>query len=366
MALINVFWSYARFDDNNDSGKIHQLFDDINKEYQAITGENSDSSFIDLDIQWGDDWKKVISQSISNLPFFIAVITPSYFKSPNCMDELRNFLNIAKKEGDALLLPIYYIQVDDFPETDPNFVILRKILATNYKDWRSLRLNPRNDHEYRRAVNAIAIELRRRNIALEDSPLKTINESENDDSLGLIDQVVDIEEVIDDFVSVQEDINTTMDAITNTLNRGSSEIREANSHNQPMSAKLILMKKAARELEAPVDELFELSKKHALIVESLDRRIIAYFELMSIIQTEENIEQICKLEESLNDLAESFSSTTSSLQSTMKDTELIARMTRDFRPIIRKQNTALTLIQESNYAFKRWGEQIKTLGLRCN
>ena len=43
--------------------------------------------------------------------FFIPILTPSYFRSEACRDELEKFLQVGEGDADAgtSILPIYYI-----------------------------------------------------------------------------------------------------------------------------------------------------------------------------------------------------------------------------------------------------------------
>ena len=62
------------------------------------------------DISWGDCWKERINSSLDTTTFLIPVITPGFFKSEYCREELSRFLDRERKLGrDDLILPVYYI-----------------------------------------------------------------------------------------------------------------------------------------------------------------------------------------------------------------------------------------------------------------
>ena len=67
--------------------------------------------FQDRDIQWGQNWKRRIEKSLDEeVTFLIPIITPSFFKSKACRDELGRFLERERRlNRDDLILPVYYV-----------------------------------------------------------------------------------------------------------------------------------------------------------------------------------------------------------------------------------------------------------------
>jgi parallel beta-helix repeat protein len=136
-----AFLSYVRFDDKPD-GRITELRKRLSIELQQQTTEEF-PIFQDInDIEWGQQWRRAIEGTLDIVTFLIAIITPNFFKSQPCRDELDRFLKHEKALGrDDLVLPVYYIESSVFnnarqPDADP----LATILADhNYVDWRELR-----------------------------------------------------------------------------------------------------------------------------------------------------------------------------------------------------------------------------------
>ncbi len=74
------FWSYVHANDEVDMGRVTQLAIDIVGHYRAITGE-SIRLFLDRDdLHWGDQWREQVAEALSNVAFFIPVVTPRYFQ----------------------------------------------------------------------------------------------------------------------------------------------------------------------------------------------------------------------------------------------------------------------------------------------
>ncbi|HMG04953.1 MAG TPA: toll/interleukin-1 receptor domain-containing protein [Chthoniobacterales bacterium] len=105
-----AFFSYARFDDSRDNGRVSQLRDRLAREVRAQTGDSFEIWQDRTSIQWGEQWKERIDHAIDTLTFLIVVVTPSWFKSAACRGEFERFLGVEKKRGRAdLILPIVYI-----------------------------------------------------------------------------------------------------------------------------------------------------------------------------------------------------------------------------------------------------------------
>lgn len=105
-----AFFSYARFDDSRDNGRVSDLGDRLAREVRAQTGELFEIWQDRKSIQWGEQWKERIEHAIDTLTFLIVVVTPSWFKSAACRAEFERFRAVEKERGRAdLILPIVYI-----------------------------------------------------------------------------------------------------------------------------------------------------------------------------------------------------------------------------------------------------------------
>jgi len=107
-----AFMSYARSDDDRFRS-LTQFREDLSAEVQRQIGEEF-SIFQDReDIRGGPNWKKRIEESIDEVTFLIPIITPSFFRSLYCRDELQQFIEHEKKlERNDLILPVYYVSCD--------------------------------------------------------------------------------------------------------------------------------------------------------------------------------------------------------------------------------------------------------------
>src|SRR3954447_10768372 len=78
------------------------------------------------DIHWGQNWEQRIKSALTEeITFLMPIITPSFFNSQPCREELERFLEVEKKlKRSDLILPIYFVDtpVLNYPElrvTDP-------------------------------------------------------------------------------------------------------------------------------------------------------------------------------------------------------------------------------------------------------
>jgi hypothetical protein len=157
-----AFLSYVRFNDNYDEGKISELCKRLSEEIRAQSGREFDIFQDKKDIRIGDVWRQSISQALDNSLFFIAIITPNFFNSKYCREELSYFIEKeASINQTGLILPIYYITCksieDETVRSSDNLANL--ISSRNIFDWRDLRFESFSDPKIRRKLASLASEI---------------------------------------------------------------------------------------------------------------------------------------------------------------------------------------------------------------
>ncbi len=137
-----AFMSYVRFEDQHENGRLTQFRERLSAEVRMQTGEEFPIFQDRNDIKWGQNWKDRLDGAIDEVTFFIPIITPGFFKSPYCRQELQQFLEREQKLGrNDLILPVYYVRTpalnDDAKRAADQ---LAQAIATHqYADWRELR-----------------------------------------------------------------------------------------------------------------------------------------------------------------------------------------------------------------------------------
>jgi len=140
-----AFMSYVRVDDQHEGGQITQLLERLSGEVRMQTGQVFEIFQDRNHIAWGQQWKERFDDSLDEVTFFIPVITPAFFFSPMCREELERFLKREEKLGRTdLILPVYYVECATLSdEAKREKDQLAKTIATRqYADWRGLRFEP--------------------------------------------------------------------------------------------------------------------------------------------------------------------------------------------------------------------------------
>lgn len=158
-----AFMSYVRFQDDHDEGRLTEFRQRLSVEVRVHTGEEFPIFQDRNDIQWGQNWKQRIEESLDEVVFLIPIITPGFFKSPACRDELKRFLEREKKlKRNDLILPVYYV---DCPLLNDEAKLksdkLAQVIAShNYADWRELRFEPLTSPQVGKTLAKLAIQVR--------------------------------------------------------------------------------------------------------------------------------------------------------------------------------------------------------------
>jgi CheY-like chemotaxis protein len=155
-----AFLSYTRLDDEYFGGAITSLRRLLELGVQVVTGDRTFNIFQDVDsIEFGQKWKKRLTEAISTSRFLIPIVTPLFFKSDPCRDELRQFIEHEKSLGrDDLILPVYFVTapVLERPELLRDDTLASEVASRQRYDWRVQADLPPNDPQIRRAVRELA------------------------------------------------------------------------------------------------------------------------------------------------------------------------------------------------------------------
>ena len=110
-------------------------------------------------IQWGDEWRSRIDTALQQTTFFLPVVTPLFFNSQECRNELLKFSGYARSLGATeLLLPLLYVDVRELDENSSDEA-KALIAKRQWFDCRHLRLLDEDSEGYSRTVNELAMSL---------------------------------------------------------------------------------------------------------------------------------------------------------------------------------------------------------------
>jgi hypothetical protein len=156
-----AFLSYDHLDDRY--GHISQFRERLADEVCIQTGEVFLIFQDRSDIQWGENWRARIDESLESVAFIIPIITPSFFKSEYCRSELRQFLEREKElSRKDLVLPVYYVGTPllDDAKRRAEDKLAREIAERQYADWRELRFEPFDSPRVGKEMERLASQIR--------------------------------------------------------------------------------------------------------------------------------------------------------------------------------------------------------------
>jgi len=167
-----AFLSYAHFDFEHNEPRLRRDMEFLRGEVRQQTGEEF-LIFIDReDILWGQEWQARIDNALKETTILIPLITPSFFKSPYCRDELSTFLELeAKVKRGALIFPIYYVDMGLTDESEQKRdKLVRYVASRQYVDWQDIRLDAPSSPKVLKLLSAHARQLAK---ALKDATPET-------------------------------------------------------------------------------------------------------------------------------------------------------------------------------------------------
>jgi hypothetical protein len=134
------FLSYTRLDDEFFGGAVTSLRRLLELGVQVVSGDRTFEMFQDVDgIELGQKWKDRLGEAITASTLFIPILTPLFFTSDPCRDELRDFAEHEQSLGrDDLILPIYFVTTPalERPELTKSDPLASLIASRQRFDWR--------------------------------------------------------------------------------------------------------------------------------------------------------------------------------------------------------------------------------------
>jgi hypothetical protein len=157
--------SYAHFDDDHDHQWLSKFIKRLSAEVRSKTGVEFPIFQERDDITWGEHWQSRIEETLYDVPLFIPILTPSYFKSKGCRAELQRFLQNERDRGrQDLVLPLHYVTVDELEDeakraADTDMVVLA---SRQIRDVRRLRGKDLKSATCRKVLETLAEQLKNR------------------------------------------------------------------------------------------------------------------------------------------------------------------------------------------------------------
>jgi CheY-like chemotaxis protein len=154
------FLSYTHKDDEFFGGYITEFRKMLENAVHVVSGERAFELFQDSEgIVIGNNWRKRLSEAIDDSSFLVPMLTPLYFNSGPCREELTEFLEHERSlERDDLMLPVYFVTSAKLekPEEQARDPLAVEVARRQVYDWREQALIPLQEGTSRKAMIALA------------------------------------------------------------------------------------------------------------------------------------------------------------------------------------------------------------------
>lgn len=385
LTTATAFWSYAHSD--NEEGQIERLKQRLDSAYKRHRGEALASFFDKLGehkIEWGEEWRSKISNTISGTTFFIPVISPSYVKSSICRTEFDEFNEKAKASGlNELIMPIFWVPV--YPETPEEQRIFDAAQERQWVDWSQVRKLDENLAEYKRLIDEMGERLANvaREVAAKPEVIGQSNVNSSDverDSSGSHDygppeQIEDAPGILDLAAesielgaSVATSLSQALDALNTIPRVGSLDPPHAHAST---GQRLFFFKRIANEIWPYAQEFERKAKEAEESVQLLQHHVFDMLTLLSDADTELSVtlsdanSELSGALENVGRVPETVRTTLQDISNMRSQVSNLGRMSRDLRvPMSAVErgfdalDAVVQLTGDWTTAFGRWRESL--------
>jgi|GEM_PF-636425 len=369
------FWSYVHLDDEAEGSRITRLAKDVTTQFEMLTGEPI-SLFVDRDaLSWGDNWRDLVDSRLVSVAFFIPVMTPRYFMSPECRRELQLFAREAVRLGvKELVLPLLYVEVASLHDESCPDDLIRLVRQFQWEDWRDLRFAEPSSEGYRRGVARMAQRLvdvnrnlERTDAAIPEPSVDGGAAESIDDSPGVLDLMANFEGAIPEATATLAAIKQSMDAIAEATRGATTDLERGNQQGKGFAFRQAAAKRLASSLAEPVERVFSLGNAFASQFHSVDEGIRAIIERAGreIEREPDARSTICSFFDQVRSLSGTVRHGLTSMQSMLAAMATVERMSRDLRRVLRRLRQGLTTFIEASEVCDEWVRLIDRSSVRC-
>lgn len=228
----NIFLSYTHADNEHLDNAMVDFARALVEEYEFEFGATL-QLFIDSEsIQWGDNWRREITQGLEDTHFFMPCITPRYLLSEACRSEFLQFLGKTTDNSNCRILSLIW----KTPPKRSNDQVLAAVERYQHKDVSGLRDLPSQSPEYKRAIRTIAEELHRiveENLAALN-PLSSATSDEKTQSDNG-EPSKDLTEIIDEMTETMPQFDKAAEELENEFGELSTVFTEMPFPSSPSS-----------------------------------------------------------------------------------------------------------------------------------
>lgn len=372
MAIARGFWSYVHKDDEAQGGAISKLARDVVAQYEMITGESIEL-FLDRDrLEWGDDWRKKVDESLATVAFFIPVMTPRYFQSVECRRELNHFVRRAKNLGlEELIMPVMYVDFPGIREDVPTDEAIALVKPYHWEDWTKLRYVSSEADSYRIAVGGMAQRLADATVKADHAnvagAVSALAEQGIDDLPGELDLMGKMEEVLPAWTDTVSAIGKEIEAI-GLLMQDATEDLNSPHNNKAFAAKLTVLRQTASKLKGPAENIKNFGEEFTKQLNDVDQGMVVVIQKIAAEAEAGSNEksEACTFFSSIREMATASDIGLGTLKEMIDAIQPIEGMSRDLRQPLKTLKRGLIAMYEGRDVINSWVSLIDESGIECD
>jgi len=391
MGTAQAFWSYVHEDDDAMHGAIRRLAQHVQDEYAVLTGGPELDLFLDnAKIKWGDKWRSRIKEALEQTTFFIPIVTPRYFASKECLNELFGFAEQAEKLGlEGLIMPLYLVDVPALEARELSDPAVQLIADSQMKDWRTLRFLDETTQPYRLAIHELADRLleatREREKQGSVEPAPASSDADDDEGpepthpspstpptkasneknapvavaeMGTLELLAEGEAAMPRITETLNAISTEISSVGELATKATTEIEQSDENGGGFKGRLTVANRLAKNLVDPADRLEQLTSQYMADLVVLDPAIT---QLITLVAEQSN--------ENPSESKEFFSAVTGMVKNTREAGEGIkvmvtsldesASFSRELGVPLKKMRASLQSMIDGQRMIEAWEEHVK-------
>jgi TIR domain len=361
------FWSYVRQDDEAVGRRMTRLARLVQAAYGLITGEELELFVDRTALEWGDAWRERIDVAIAGTTFFIPVLTPRYFESSECRQELLKFLGEAKRGGvEQLLLPVYYVTVSEL-EDEPTDELMIAVKERQWEDLRDIRLLDEESGSYRAAVDRLARRIAKIAQTVGQVPDVPASESDSggpeddesdgqdDESLGMIEKLGEGEQALNELSGTLEAMSAENKEVGDLAIKATQAIQESDQHNRGFAGRMAIAQRYAKSLQTPAAHMQELGQKYTSQLMKVHAMTTTILEIAE--GDRETAHEVAGFLRSVVGLSEAAAGAVESTRELVRSLQENAKLSRSLRPPTRQITAGLQAFVDGEAIIAEWADR---------
>lgn len=387
MAGRQAFWSYVHQDDADEGGRIAELARLLSSRVRLMTG-TAFPIFLDRDsLGWGVEWESKIREALLSTMFFIPIITPSFFLSTRCREELVSFSSSARALGlEELILPVYYTDIPQFDTAGPSGdELIDLVKRYQWEDWREVALEDAASSVHRKAVHRLATQLLASGESADAKPAtdittpKVLRQEDDEDgdggkdgrdgdegpngngegAPGDLDILAEGEEAFQRLSQRIEQVPAVINAIAADAEEATKKIQQSDARGKGFAGRLNIAKGLANKLESEADVLEQAVGGYLDDLLKVDPMVMTVLSLLRADPSQ--ISEVPEFLDSIDVLTNAAGEGLGSLDPLAQTIRDNAQWSKDLRKPSRRIETALRQMVDTRSLFGQWKAQIDEL-----